>query len=390
MALLAYIDKNGFHMPTYPEVLEKRTAEFRGIFGEDVYLEADSQEGQMLAAVATAEYDAYQLAESVYNSYSPQGGQGVGLSRSVKINGITRKKHTYSTVDLLIVGQPGTVITNGIAKDVAEQFWLLPAEVVIPLSGEITMTATAKEPGAIQAAAGDINIIATPTRGWQSVTNSLAAMPGVDAEKDGPLRGRQRVSTALPSKTVLEGMAGAVANLKDVTRSKPYENDTKVEDGNGMPPNSVTMVVEGGDATEIATTMAMKKTPGAAFVGDVSQVVPDKYGMPTVVRFFRPTEVAIDVEIAITPRAGYVSPTSDTIKKNVVAYLNSLGIGKFILLSKLYTPVNAAEPVEEQRSFDITSLTIARHGQAKAADNIAIQYTEVAIGDVANIIVSGV
>ncbi|MBC17077.1 MAG: hypothetical protein CL942_08500 [Desulfovibrio sp.] len=385
MALLAYIDEKGFHMPTYPEVLEKRKADFRAIFGEDVYLEPDSQEGQMVAMNALVEYDCYQLAQSVFNSYSPQTAQGAGLSRQVKINGITRKDFSYSIVDLLIIGQPGTIITNGMAKDVAEQLWLLPAEVIIPLSGEITVTATAKEPGAIQAAAGEVNIIGTPTRGWQSVTNTLAATPGVDAESDGVLRGRQRVSTALPSKTVLEGMAGAVANLKDVTRFKPYENDTRVEDGNGMPPNSVTMVVEGGDATEIATAMAMKKTPGAAFVGDVSQVVPDRYGMPTVVKFYRSSDVVIAIHVTIAPRAGYVSTTGEAIQGNLAEYLNSLEIGEDVLLSKLYTPINEAEPVPGQRTFDVTALTMARINDNQAAANLAILFNEVAIGDASNV-----
>lgn len=390
MAMLAYIDKNGFHMPTYPDVLARRKADFRGIFGEDVYLEADAQEGQMVVAYANVEFDCYQLAQSVYNSFSPHSAQGVGLSRQVKINGIKRHEETYSKVDLRIVGQPGTTILGGMAKDKADQIWLLPATVVIPLSGEITITATAKEPGAVQAASGEVNIIATPLRGWQSVNNPLAAVPGVPGEKDGPLRNRQRISTALPSKTVLEGMAGAVGNLKNVTRFKPYENDTKQVDANGMPPNSVTMVVEGGDATEIATTMARKKTPGAAFVGNVSKVVPDRYGMPMVVRFYRSSNVALTIRIQITPLAGFVSATAEAIKKQLADYINTLDIGEDVLISKLYTPINKAEPIEGQRTFDVTALTIARHGQTLGASNVSILHTEVAACDVADIDIPGV
>jgi uncharacterized phage protein gp47/JayE len=384
---LAHIDKYGIHIPTYPEIIARRKEEFRGIFGADVYLEPDSQEGQMLAMFAMAEFDAYQLAQSVYNSFSPQTAKGESLSRMVPLNGIARHKSGYSTVDVTVTGQAGTVITNGMAKDVAEQTWLLPSIVTIPIAGEITVTATAQKVGAVQATAGEVNIIATPTRGWQLVTNSQAATPGVDVEKDGVLRSRQRVSTALPSQTVLDGIVGAVANLDGVTRFKGYENDTGADDANGQPAHSIAIVVEGGDTQQIGQAVADKKTPGVPTTGTTTTPVTDKYGMPLVIRFYRPTEVEIDVAVTITPRAGYVSPTGEAITTNLTAYFNSLDIGEDVLLSKLYTPVNDAEPTPGQRTFDVTSLTIARHGDAKSGANLPISFTELAMGVAANSIV---
>ena len=84
----------------------------------------------------------------------------------VKINGLRRKPSGRSTVDLRLVGQAGTVIRGGMAGDAAGKRWLLPDEVAIPQSGEITVTATAEESGDIRAAAGDIVKILTPARGW--------------------------------------------------------------------------------------------------------------------------------------------------------------------------------------------------------------------------------
>ena len=60
----------------------------------------DSQEGQLLAMESLAINDCCELAVSVYNAFSPQTGQGVGLSRMVVLNGITRQPGSYSTVDL--------------------------------------------------------------------------------------------------------------------------------------------------------------------------------------------------------------------------------------------------------------------------------------------------
>lgn len=385
MTLVGSIDATGIHTPTYEEILADLQESYRGIFGADLYLEADSQEGQMLAMFALAIHDANQFAVSVYNAFSPQTAQGAGLSRMVKINGLLRQSATYSTVDVTLAGAAGTVITGGVVEDVAGQKWDLPGTVAIPVSGEVTVTATAQEAGSVQAAAGEVSKIATPTRGWISVTNAAAATPGSDVESDATLRGRQAVSTSLPSLTVLEGIVGAVANLAGVTRYKAYENDTDSEDGDGVPAHSLAMVVEGGDTAAIAAAIATKKTPGAGTHGTTSATVTDKYGMSSTIRFFRTTDVAIDLEIGITARAGYVSTTGEDIKQNLADYLNRLEIGEDVLLSKLYTPINAAEPDPAKRTFDVTSLEIARHGETPAAANLVLDFTEVASGSVDNI-----
>jgi len=128
------------------------------------------------------------------------------------------------------------VITNGIAVDTLNQKWLLPAEVIIPISGDITVTALAKEQGNISAEASTVNTIFTPTRGWQSVNNPLAAVNGAPVESDARLRARQTLSVAQPALTVFESTVGLVASVTGVTRYRGYENDQDVTDINGIPP----------------------------------------------------------------------------------------------------------------------------------------------------------
>jgi len=385
MSLAGYIDATGIHVPTYPEILDELQADYRSIFGQDVYLDPDSQEGQMLAMFALAIYDANQLAVSVYNAFSPQTAQGAGLSRMVKLNGLARQTASNSTVDVTLSGTAGTIITGGVVQDVAGQKWDLPASVTIPFSGEITVTATAETIGNIQAAAGDVSQIATPTRGWQTVGNAAAATPGAPVESDATLRQRQAVSTALPSQTVLEGIVGSLANLAGVTRYKGYENDTDATDANGLPAHAISLVVEGGDDADIAQAIAVKKTPGVPTYGATSVVVTDTYGMPNTMHFFRPGLVAPLVAVTIIALPGYVSTTGVSLQENLAAYLNGQDIGEDVLLSRLYTPINAAEPDAAKKTFYVTSLAIARPGQSPAAANLDLAFNEVAVGDVANI-----
>jgi len=73
---------------------------------------------------------------------------------------------------------------DGTALDTASNQWMLPSSVVIPSGGEITVTATAQNLGAILALPNTVTSIGTPTRGWQSVTNEAAAAPGAPVESD--------------------------------------------------------------------------------------------------------------------------------------------------------------------------------------------------------------
>jgi len=384
IAELAYIDETGFHFADYPTVLAAVQDEYRLIYGEDIYLEADSQDGEWLAVVSLAIYETLALAASTYNSFSPLTSLRDSLSRNVKINGIRRRVPTFSTADLTIVGQAGTEILGGVAEDVLGQKWALPASVVIPLAGEIVVTATAVDIGAISAAPDSINKIATPTLGWQTVNNVLAATEGEPVETDAQLRQRQEVSTSLPSLSVLEGIVGAVASLEGVTRFKGYENDDDVPDADGLPAHSIAIVVEGGDAQEIGDAIALKKTPGTKTYGTTPVTTVDKYGLINVINFFRPTEATIGVEVTIEALTGFTTGFETLIKQAVVDHINALKIGADVLITKLYVPANLPA-LEAGATFDITQIRIKKNAGAFGTTNIVLAFNEVAAAELADV-----
>lgn len=362
----AYIDRDGFHLPEYPETLEKLKQALRDIFGQDLYLEPDSQEGQLCSIVALAQQDTYALAAAVYNAFSPQTAQGAGLSRMVAINGLRRHEAGVSLCPVRLTGTAGTTIRNGQLEDDAGNKWNLPAQVIIPSSGEITVTASAEEEGDIRAAAFEIKTIATPCRGWQSAVNIEAATPGRAIETDAALRQRQSVSTALPSRTVFEGTLGAVGAVEGVTLWRGYENDSAETDANGLPPHSIALVAEGGDATAIAYAIALKKTPGCYTHGDVEVLTRDEMGSPNPIRFFFARPVRVRVRVTIKPLAGFLSSTAKAIRDNLAAHINALPIGEDVMASRLLSPINAAD-LDGRRSFDVARIEIAS-GEAPDAE----------------------
>lgn len=383
---IVYIDSTGYHYADYPTILQWLQDEYRAIYGADVYLEPDSQDGQLLAIQARAMFDSAVVGAANYNARSPSTAQGVGLSSAVKINGIKRQIPTNSTVDLDIGGTVGTTILNGIAEDTNKNKWLLPASVIIPISGTITVTASAENAGAINAQAATITKIYTPTLGWQTVNNVLAATPGAPVESDAELRVRQTTSVALPSLSVFEGTKGAVANVAGVTRSEGYENDSGSTDGDGIPAHTISMVVEGGDTQDIAEAIAAKKTPGTRTYGTTSATTYDKYGMPNVINFYRPTIVPIKVQVDLTAYTGYTTGYDTLIKQAVADLINSLKIGQDVLITKLYVPANLPGTTPGT-TFDIIVIEIAKVGDAFGTINVPITFNEAASCDVNDVTV---
>lgn len=380
--LAAQVTPAGISAPSYEDIVASLQASFRSIYGSDAYLESDSQDGQWIAVLAQAINDTNLTAIAVYNAFSPATAQGNGLASVVKINGLKKLEASKSTAPVLVVGQAGTTITNGVVADETGEKWDLPPSVTIPVGGQTTVTATAQNLGALTAEVGVINVISTPTRGWQSVTNTAAATPGAPVEGDATLRRRQALSTALPSKTVLDGIRGAVTNLAGVAACAVYENDTNVTNGIGLPANSVTVVVDGGDVQEVAQAIALKKTPGTGTYGTTEATVFDEMGVPSTIKFFERTLVTVTASITIKALPGYLSTTGEAVVSTVAAYIDDLGIGAGntagagkVFLWKVGA-MAALMGSGLEKTFEVQSVTLGRDGGALSAADVDIAFNE--------------
>lgn len=340
--LACTIDANGISAPPYSDIYASLQATFQGIYGSDSYLDPDSQDGQMLATFAQAQNDSNQATIAAYNNFSPSTAQGIGLSSMVKINGLARLVASQSTVPVQVTGTVGTPINNGVIGDNQNlnTTWLLPALVVIPDAGVITVTATCAQQGAVTAEANTLTQILSPTLGWQSVTNADAATAGAPVEQDATLRQRQSISTSLPAQTVLDAIVANVADVPGVQRVKAYENDLGSPDLNGVPGHSFSIVVGGGDVVAIAQAIADKKGPGPGTYGTTSELVIDPLGVPNTINFFVLADVPITGTITLRALQGYVSTTGTLAAAVVAAYISTLAIGEIVYLNRLWGPAN--------------------------------------------------
>lgn len=386
----ALIGPNGITAPTFAEVLTYLQGQYQAIFGADVYLGNDSQDGQLLAVFAQALADANSAAIAVYNSFSPTTGQGAGLSSNVQINGLTRLIPSLSTAVLTLTGVAHSVITNGVARDTSNFLWALPTTTTIGSGGTVTVTATCTTPGAIGASPGTITGIQTPSFGWQSVTNPGAAVPGAPVESDAALRLRQSESTTLPSVTIFEGVIAAIKNLVGVGRVEGYENNTSaplVLNGGTIPANNLVYIVENGALIQNDVFKAIfdKSTPGIPSYLDpaypalsFSQTVTDTNGSTRVINFMTPVQNSLGFIIQVHPLSGWDVSTVALIQAAVIAYTATLAIGVTISYFN-FVPVITflgtapGQPLPPQvGTFSLTSFTIDG-----AVTDLAIPYNYV-------------
>lgn len=375
----------GISAPSFDEILQSLQASFQQIYGSDAYFAPDSQDGQWMAVFAKAISDTNDAIIAAYNQFSPITSVGEGFSSVVKINGINRNIATHSQVSVVVTGGVGTTITNGKIRDTAGHTWLLPTSVTIPGGGTITVTATAEEAGDIRAAVNTVNIIATPVANWNSVNNpSAGATPGEPIETDAALRRRQAESVANPAQSILVALLGGVKAVDDVVDARIYENSTGSTDANGIPARSIAVVVAGGDSTEIAQAILLRKPPGTGLFGATTVNVSDGFHTYAI-KFTVPDPVTIKVAINLTAHTGYTADVGAEIKTALVDYFSALPIGEPVYWSRVFKPINL---LANSNTFDINTLNLSRDAGTPAQSDVAIAFDEVPIGNAVNIVIT--
>jgi uncharacterized phage protein gp47/JayE len=385
-----YVDSTGLHIPTYNDILEDMIAAMKQIYGDDIYLDNSSPDYQLLSIFALKQSDTLQVMAYAYNARSPETAIGASLDSVVKLNGIKRKAASKSTCQVKVTGTPFTQIVDGAVRDRAGLTWDLPSSVVIDSSGTTYTVATCRTAGAVSALAGDISQIETPTYGWVSVTNEVAAVLGNAQETDAQLRERQTISTANPSQTMLDGTKGAIAALKNVSRYAVYENDTNVSsvtDDNpyGLPAHSVTCVVEGGTDEDVAEAIFLHKGIGCYTNGDVEVQYTDQNDYINRVRFYRPVYKDIFVKVVIKKYTGYISTMTVKVREAVYNYLAALTIGSDVSASVLSNIITDCNPSLTKPIFGIKDLKLGLDKSSMAAQDIDIGFKEIPNPAYANI-----
>ena len=342
----------------------------------------DSLLGIMVGIFSDNVYQMWQLAQVVYGCLDPKTANGAALRSLSLLNGITLNASTNTELKFKATGKPGiTIIAGSIVSDESGNHpFTIIGNHIIDSNGETEFNAICQVQGAYNPEVGEINTIQTGTYGWNTVSNIETISIGTEQETNQELRLRQQQSTSNTSYRQIEAIRSAVANINGVEFCRAYQNRNLEIDENGIPPKSIAIIVVGGYDEEIANTILNKSPVGIDFYGTTSVNVLDEQGIPNVVRFSRPVEVPIYVELKIKVIDETVFPADyeQRIRENIINYVttgdeNGEGViqpGQDVIRTRLFTPINYL------LGFSIDSLKIGTAPDSVSESNIDILWNE--------------
>lgn len=401
------INSEGFLLKRLADILEDLETQLELITdpdtGETLQIDFDEddpwiQSINVLAANNALTWEALQL---VYTQFDPSQAVGAALSGLVQLNALTRRFGTPSTIAIEITGTTGTVIPAGQQISDAQQnvVYETDVDINIGVTGTEQSTASSIENGAFVTLAGTVDTILTPVAGWDTVTNTADSELGNATETDEELRARRNLSTESPSQSPVEALYGNLRQLEGVTFARVYVNNTLAVDTRGIPAKTIGAVVVGGDDTEIANTLFLRSPVGIDYFGTDSLVLTDVQGENYTIRWIRPTDVPvlIEIDLTVTDTNTWPSDGADQIEAAIIAYAAggapALGIddgfedlgfvpGENVTQSRLYTPVNSIP------GHKVDRLELAEVPGPVGTADVVVDFDEVAAFDSANITVN--
>ena len=358
MAMITNAGVTTLSLGEYRALLEER---YRGKFGGNIALADETPFGQLIGiqALALAEIDE-QIAHLV-NGVSVSSAKARQMDDLGTLLAIRRGGATHSTVTLALAGVSGTVVPSGsrARSQAGDEFETLE-EVILPAdSRTIDVLAQAVETGPIEAQEQTIRTIATLITGWETVTNEIAAIPGVDQTPDSRYRQHYRDRTARLATAPLDALRAGLdeAGVLRHRIEENYTNEAVTRQAHTLKPHSILCVCYGGEDQAIADAILKHKGVGV-----------DMSGTTTVgnVSFVRIEEIPIAIALTTTGLANFPGDGFARIRRNLVEYgrgewmsapndfyTEGFQIGEIIDVNRLYSPINAV-PGHRASSLSVT------------------------------------
>lgn len=280
-------------------------------------MSADQPLGQLNGIMSRHLSMIEELIEVCYHAFDPDAAEDDRMTNIAKLTGTERRGASYTLVSCTIDVDSGTTLESGV------HFGSLAGDPTTRFTPETDYTATssgahfnvvfrAEFAGPVACPAGQLNVIATPVVGWNSITNAEGDT-GDPADDDQTLRTRREEAIAQTGSSTVDAIAADLEDGIDAVQSATVtENVTNVTDANGLPPHSFEALIYDGDPPaadddEIAQIIWDNKPAGIRSYGSTgdSGTAVDRLGVNQIVNFSRVTPRPIYLEYDITTTTGY-------------------------------------------------------------------------------------
>lgn len=352
----------------------------RANMSKNIVQTSDSVVGQLNGIFSSLIAEAWEVLQALNASVNPDSATGQSLDVVSALTGARRLQATKSTVTVTCAGTPGTVLPVGrvLSVETAGDRFASTAEATIGVGGTVDVAFEAEEYGVIAANTDTLTVIETPVTGWDSATNAADADEGRETETDEELRLRRIDLLGAAGDAVLEAIRAEVLSVTGVTEAYVFHNDDDVTDADGLPPHSFAVVVRGGDGTDILQAIFNSGGAGIFTHGSTAGQVTDSQGIVHNVKFSRPEEIVLSLEVTIERDTddGFDDVASVAlIQASLASYVDTFTIGQDAVRSKLFDAVfrDYAQTTKPTIAgiIDVTQIRLKEGAGAFGTANIA-------------------
>ena len=384
------LTENGYHRPTYNEILDTKIQKAKDLFGEDIDTSEQTALGKFIRIGAYDLSKAYEDIEYIYYSRFPNSASGLSLDRLCVFAGITRNPATLAEHTITVLGNADTQVNEIIVCGEDDTITFHNIEpFTIPESGNIDIVVQCDTEGT-KGNVTEINEIVNPIAGVTSVKYSGTVKFGEDAENDFNLRKRFSQAIEGTGSSNANAIRTAILRVPTVKSVSVIENkkDTTVA---GRPPHSFECFVYGGEEyqTQIAQAIFDKAPIGISTCSTSNNpITVDIYDEGNTIHpitFSHTTNVPIYIEVSYKTNNKFKSEGPQQIKEALVEHINNLGVGSDVIYSSLYGYIYNIEGVK-----DVTDLKIGTTSESLSNNNISIENWEVALTDIEKIVLTEV
>ena len=359
------------------DILSEYQSLFKTIFG-DINTDPSTPQGQIITSLTQIDLATISYLENLANAFF-FGGSGDFLDKwAWNLYRVTRKQGTPSSVLIKITGRPTTDIPNDFTISDGSENYIIEAPTRIDANGEVIAKFNNIAINDFVAKANTITQIVTNIDGVERVNNENNATQAIFRETDAELFNRCLYFGSTATNSSFRSILANVAQVRGVNRIAGAENvanQNKIINGVELTPHSICIVVDGGEAQEIAEAIQKSRATGCDMVGDIEiplYIDKQKY----IYRFYRPKTVAMKVKVTVSQaNSGLIRADFEKITKEALAnFINNLDIAKTItqpLLSNALIKIVGSD-------FNIDDLQFSKKSESLGYSPINLKLNEIA------------
>ena len=359
------------------DILAEYQSLFKTIFG-DINTDPSTPQGQIITSLTQIDLATISYLENLANAFF-FGGSGDFLDKwAWNLYRVVRKNGTPSSVLIKITGRPNTDIPNDFTISDGSENYVIEAPTRIGENGEVIAKFNNININDFVAKANTITQIVTNIDGVERINNENNATQAIFRETDSELFNRCLYFGSTATNSSFRSILANVAQVKGVNRIAGAENvanQNKIINGVELTPHSICIVVDGGEAQEIAEAIQTSRATGCDMVGDIEiplYIDKQKY----IYRFYRPKMVAIKAKITVSQsNSSLIRADFEKITKEALAnFINNLDIAKTItqpLLSNALIKIVGSD-------FNIDDLQFSKKSESLAYSPINLKLNEIA------------